>query len=145
MDIAKTISTNLTAWMDSSKDLDTIKKVEEKSGVGFGTVRRTKKGDANITVEKLTLIAWAFKRHPAELLIDKELSGVYALPNPPPAPQANEPEAPNIVTFPDPLLVELQTIAAKISPAGLNRLIERAAQLAEDYPAESLGKVASSQ
>lgn len=145
MDIAKTISTNLTAWMDGSKDLDTIKKVEEKSGVGFGTVRRTKKGDANITVEKLTLIAGAFKRHPAELLINKELSGAYALPDPLPAPQANEPDAPNIVTFTNPKLVELQKIAAKLSPDRLDQLIGRAAQMAEDSPGEHSGKVASSQ
>lgn len=106
MDIAKTISTNLTAWMNVSKDLDTIKKVEEKSGVGFGTVRRTKKGDANITVEKLTLIAGAFKRHPAELLIDKALPGDYALPSPPPPPQANEPQADRLALF-SPLVAEV--------------------------------------
>ena len=46
----------------------------------------------------------------------------------------NEPPPPSVVLFPSPLLVELQSIAAKISPAGLNRLIERASQLAEDYP-----------
>lgn len=65
MDIAKIISINLTALMDGTPALDTIKKVEQKSGVGFGTIRRAKKGDANITVEKLTAIAQAFKRHPA--------------------------------------------------------------------------------
>lgn len=57
---------------------------------------------------------------------------------------ASEPPAASVVAFPNPLLVELQNIAAKISPAGLNRLIERASQLAEDYPSESLGKDASS-
>ena len=142
MDIAKTIGKNLTALMNPPAALDTCQKLARKSGVSYGTIQRIRNGEINITVEKLTKIADALKLHPAELLID---NGAYALPYPLPAPQANETEAPNIVSFPDPLLVELQTIAAKISPTGLNRLIERAAQLAEDYPAESLGKVASSQ
>ena len=106
MDIAKTISTNLTAWMDNNKDLDTIKKVEEKSGVGFGTVRRTKNGSTNVTVENLTLIARAFKRHPAELLVDNTSAGDYALPNPPPAPQASEPQADRLALF-SPLVAEV--------------------------------------
>ncbi len=59
--------------------------------------------------------------------------------------QVNEPKPANVVGFPDPLIVELQTIATKINPIGLGRLIERALQLAEDYPADSLGNARSSQ
>jgi transcriptional regulator with XRE-family HTH domain len=70
MDITKIISKNLDAWMNNNPALDTIQKLEDKSGVGFGTIRRTRKGEGNITVEKLASIALAFKRHPAELLIE---------------------------------------------------------------------------
>lgn len=69
MDIAKTISANLTAWIGNNPGLDTFKKIAAASGVGFGAVQRAKNGDGNITVEKLSAIASAFKRHPAELLI----------------------------------------------------------------------------
>lgn len=69
MDIAKVIAENLTEWMREDASLDTLQKVESKSGVGFGTVRRAKNGDGNITVEKLAAIAQAFGRQPAELLV----------------------------------------------------------------------------
>ncbi len=71
MDIAKIIAKNLSEWMASTPGLDTLQKLEAKSGVGFGTVRRAKNGDGNITVEKLALIATAFGRSPAELLTPK--------------------------------------------------------------------------
>lgn len=145
MDIAKTIGKNLTALMAPPAALDTCQKLAKRSGVSYGTIQRIRNGEINITVEKLTKIAAALKLHPAELLIDKELSGAYALPDPLPAPQANEPEAPNIVIFTNPKLVELQKIADKLSPARLDQLIGRAAQMAEDYPADDSGKVASSQ
>lgn len=68
MDIANIISENLADWMASTPALDTLQKVEAKSGVGFGTVRRTRNGEGNITVDKLAAIADAFGRAPAELL-----------------------------------------------------------------------------
>lgn len=69
MDTAKVISQNLTSWMEATPALDTFKKLSVRSGVGFGTVRRAKNGDGNITVEKLAAIAQAFGRQPAELLV----------------------------------------------------------------------------
>lgn len=71
MDICTTISENLADWMARTPALDTFKKLSAKSGVGFGTVQRAKNGDGNITVEKLTAIAAAFGRTPAELLTPK--------------------------------------------------------------------------
>lgn len=68
MDISATISENLSDWMSRTPTLDTFKKLSAKSGVGFGTVQRAKNGDGNITVDKLTAIAAAFGRTPAELL-----------------------------------------------------------------------------
>lgn len=68
MDISKIIAANLTAWMEATPGLDTIQKVEAKSGAGFGTVRRARKGEGNITVEKLAMIAAAFGKTPAELV-----------------------------------------------------------------------------
>lgn len=68
MDISKIIAANLNAWMEATPGLDTLHKVEAKSGAGFGTVRRARKGEGNITVEKLAMIAAAFGRDPADLL-----------------------------------------------------------------------------
>lgn len=68
MDISKIIAANLTAWMAATPGLDTLQKLEAKSGAGFGTVRRARKGEGNITVEKLAMIAAAFGRDPADLL-----------------------------------------------------------------------------
>ena len=100
MDISKIISANLTAWMGSTNDLDTVDKVTAKSGVGFGTVRRCKNGDANITVEKLTLIAQAFKRHPAALLVAPD---DYASAPETEPPKACEPEANRYAVFSPPV------------------------------------------
>jgi len=69
MDIASVISKNLSAWMDGSERLSTIKALSKSSGVGFGTVQRAKNGDGNITVQNLEAIARAFKRNATDLLI----------------------------------------------------------------------------
>lgn len=68
MDIAAIISKNLAAWMASTPGLDTLQKVEAKSGIGFGTVRRARNGDGNITVKVVEALAAAFGRKPADLL-----------------------------------------------------------------------------
>lgn len=57
MDIIARISRNLNDWMSQHPDLNTIKKVSVRSGVGFGTVQRAKNGDGNITVRNLEAIA----------------------------------------------------------------------------------------
>jgi len=49
-------------------------------------------------------------------------------------------QAPNLARLtppPDPLLAELLTHARRLSPIGLARLVERAASLAEQYPAQA--------
>ena len=69
MDIASVIAHNLSAWMDASSNLGTIKALSKASGVGFGTVRRAKNGDGNITVQNLEAIARAFKRSAIDLLV----------------------------------------------------------------------------
>jgi len=88
MDTAAIISTNLTAWMAATPGLDTLQKLEARSGVGFGTIRRAKNGDGNITVDKLTAIAAAFGRLPAELMTPAPTEGGEALL---PATQATNP------------------------------------------------------
>lgn len=144
MDIADIVSARLSAWMSDDKSLNTIKKVEEKSGVGFGTIRRAKNGDGNITIEKLAAIAKAFKRHPSELLIDpdKAYASTPAAENQqtPSRLEANEPPPANIVAMPTALMTELLAIANTLNDAGLNRLIERARQIAEDHPKARLQK-----
>lgn len=68
MDIAEVISYNLTRLMSSSVSLNTLVKVSKASKVGFGTVRRAKNGDGNITVSNLEMIAAAFSRKAVDLL-----------------------------------------------------------------------------
>lgn len=68
MDITKIIALNLTAWMASHPDLDTLQKLSKSSHIGFGTIRRAKNGDGNITVQNLDAIARAFKRQAVDLL-----------------------------------------------------------------------------
>lgn len=60
MDIKLIVAQNLSRLMSQSQTLDTVKKVSARSGVGFGTVRRAKNGDGNITVDNLSAIAKAF-------------------------------------------------------------------------------------
>lgn len=68
MDISAAISRNLTDWMNASPALDTLKKVEAKSGLGFSTIRRAKNGDGNVTVETLEALAAAFGRSAMDLI-----------------------------------------------------------------------------
>lgn len=145
MDIAKTIGANLTALMGATKDLNTCKKVAEKSHVGFGTVQRAKNGEGNITVEKLAAVAAVFRKHPADLLIDGNTE--YAVQNNRKATvlECNEPRKSAVLEFPTPLIRELLLIAENLNETGLNRLIERASQLAEDHPKQRSAKDASSQ
>lgn len=150
MDIAKIIGTNITTLMANTPGLTTCKKVAAKSGVGFGTIQRAKNGEINITIEKLTKIAAIFKRHPAELMIDRQAKAEPpALPDfaqciPGEAQRVAEDRAgyAEVLAFPRPLLDELNTIAAKINDQGLNRLIERAHQLAEQFPKADEGNAA---
>lgn len=82
MDISAVIATNLSSWMESTPGLDTVQKVEAKSGVGFGTVRRARKGEGNLTVEKLAAIANAFGRTAAELVTPPDAAGTaYVIPS----------------------------------------------------------------
>jgi len=68
MDILKTISANLNTWMMDTPGLRTIDEVAAASGVGFGTVRRIRKGEINATIQNLEAIAKAFKRTAIDLL-----------------------------------------------------------------------------
>lgn len=141
MDISKVISANLVAWMRDTPSLDTLKKVAAKSGVGFGTVQRAKNGDGNLSIEKLTMIAAAFRRHPAELL--KAPIEAY---------EVNQPAAPNtlvandsatITQFPNGPLNDLMDLARRMNDTGLNQLIGAARILAEQYPKADRGNAAS--
>ena len=68
MDITQIIASNLSAWMDEYPSLNTLQKLAKASHVGFGTIRRAKNGDGNITVQNLQAIAQAFKRQAIDLL-----------------------------------------------------------------------------
>ena len=69
MDISQVIADNLGTWMAANPSLSTIEKVAAKSHVGFGTVRRTRNGEGNTTIQNLDAIAKAFGRRVEHLLI----------------------------------------------------------------------------
>ncbi len=79
MDITSIVAENLSAWMEGTPALDTIQKLEAKSGVGFGTIRRARKGEGNVTIENLAKIAAAFGKPPSDLLLPPTESKVEAL------------------------------------------------------------------
>lgn len=81
MDIAAIISANLTAWMATTPALDTLQKLEARSGIGFGTIRRAKNGDGNITAKSIAAIAEAFGRTPSELITPPGVSEAPASPS----------------------------------------------------------------
>lgn len=68
MNHAKTVADNLRAWMDATPGMESMHKVAEKAGCGYGTVQRVLTGSANITLENLEKIASAFGRSVAELV-----------------------------------------------------------------------------
>lgn len=148
MDIAKTIGANLTAMMAAHPCLDTLKKIAARSGVGFGTVQRAKNGDGNITVEKLTAIALAFGRHPAEMLIPGGVceggeTGRYPKTIDAAALRmVAEDAAAAVVRIGSPLRDELTAIAERINDGGLHELIGEARQIAKRYPRADTGNAA---
>ena len=83
MDIAQIIANNLSALMATTPDRDTLMKVSKAAGLGFGTVRRAKNGDANITVQNLELLAHAFRRTARDLLVDSTTAYTTRSPQPP--------------------------------------------------------------
>lgn len=141
MDINQIIAANLTAWMSSSS-LDTVQKLEEESGVGFGTIRRARKGEGNITAKNMALIAAAFGRQPAELMIPPAASiepdsSAYDAPadssatrivaaEPTPLPVKNERER---------LVDRINSLLPELSEYGLVAVLEKAKEAAIDYPA----------
>lgn len=72
MDISHRIAHNLSAWMASTRGRETLMQVSKASGVGFGTVRRAKNADGNLTVQNVEMIAAAFRRQAVDLLAEPE-------------------------------------------------------------------------
>jgi hypothetical protein len=124
MDTGEIISTNLKAWMNSSPDFNTLKKVSVKARVGFGTVQRAWNGKGNTTIQNLESIAAVFKRRPEDLLRVDYGSAA----NITPMPSAREPDA-----LP-PRLAELLELARQINETGQIELLGQARMLAHLYP-----------
>lgn len=132
MGISKTISENLTAWMEATPSLDTIQKLEAKSGVGFGTIRRAKNGDGNITVEKLTAIAAAFGRSPSDLVTPARQ--YLAAAETATATPAREPITPQWRTVRSERIEAINALLAQTDDYGLVAMLEKAKDVARDYP-----------
>lgn len=125
MKITDHISANLSAWMAGNDSLDTCKKVSARSGVGFGTVRRTKNGDGNPTITNLYAIARAFNRRVEDLLAapEGEKSNVVPL-------GISEPPAPTCA----PIVREIIDLVERMEDRGKWELIGEARMLARLYP-----------
>lgn len=133
MDITQIIAGNLKAWMDATPALDTVKKLSDKSKVGFGTVRRTRNGEGNITVQNLAAIAHAFGRTAIDLITPA--SGDYS--TAPPATRLTASE--NIAHLPatahaTAALTELLSLAEAIDDPGRWQLVGQAKLLAASNP-----------
>lgn len=70
MGITAVIARNLNALIYAHPYLDTSEKVAAAAGVGYGTVRRTRKAEGNVTVQNLELIARAFHRQAIDLMTE---------------------------------------------------------------------------
>lgn len=68
MNRADVIAANLARWMEESPGLNTLTKVADKSGVGYGTIRRLRTGQGNPTHQNLEKVAQAFGRYVEDLL-----------------------------------------------------------------------------
>lgn len=136
MAITTTISENLTAWMDASADLKTLKKLAARSGVGFGTVQRMKNGDGNPTIKNITDVARAFSKRPEDLLLPattKQSGAHETLTVAEPKPQ----DYLNVVALPteNPTRRELTNMIATMSDTGLQVLLYEAKKIDKEYPA----------
>lgn len=80
MNVHDRISRNLREWMRASITLDTLMRVAARASVGYGTVRRARNGDGNVTAEHLQAIAEAFGRDIVDLLSLPEDHGRIAEP-----------------------------------------------------------------
>jgi len=126
MDIVARVSSTLSDWMRGNPDLDTIEKLSIRSKVGFGTIRRAKNGDGNITIKNLELIAKAFRRPVEDLIgINYPVSeNVQPL-------QAKEPDwLPQSIQ-------EIVDAAKKLDATGQAKVAGYAAGLIEKYPAKT--------
>ncbi len=132
MDISTRIAQTLTLWMSQKPGMETIKQVASRSGVGFGTVRRCKNGDGNITVKNLALIAKAFHRPVEDLIGLPSVAAPLALPAP----------ADNVVSlakqqesvYLTERLTAIVDAAKALSDEGQAVLLGRAQELAMRYP-----------
>lgn len=126
MKITDNISANLSMWMGVSENLDTIKKVASRSGVGFGTVRRIKNGDTNPTISNLCDIAKAFGKRVEDLLApENQDTNVVRL-------TANE----HSVPIYSPVMRELHELAEAMNESGKWQLIGMAKVLVREHPVQ---------
>ena len=140
MDINKVIAENLSAWMKGNPDLDTVQKVELKSHVGFGTIRRAKNGEGNITAKNMELIARAFGRQPADLMIPPKQSSIIdgkysqAMGEPKPEQRAAEPIPLPIKNAGSDLVDRITDLLPTLSERALTLVLDKAKEAAREYP-----------
>lgn len=129
MDIAKLIARNLAHMMDATPALSTLEKVELRSGVGYETVRRARKGEGNLTVQNLDKIARAFGCRAADMLKADNLEADKNV--------AREQVSPfQVKTWREQQLDAILDNLQKTNDYGLVAMVEKSKDVASDYPAQ---------
>lgn len=134
--INDTIAKNLGAWMKKSHDKDTLKKLSSRSGVGFGTVRRMKNGDANATIKNLALVADAFGKTVIDLMTPIPPEHQYTpAPAPEPQPLADVLPMTGPTNERERLIEKINAELPALNEYGLVAVLEKAKDAQRDYPA----------
>ncbi len=126
--------------MKESPTLDTVQKVETRSGVGFGTVRRAKNGEGNITAKNMQLIAQAFGRHPADLMLPTETAAQpgdeypKAIDDAKVSLKAAEPIPMPVKNAGSDLAERITAILPTLSERALVLVLDKAREAAQEYP-----------
>lgn len=128
MDIHETIAKNLSDWMKGPPEL-TIKQLAAKSGVGFGTVRRAKNADGNITIQNLEAIAGAFGRKATDLLVPPPDYGTRPTPE-----QHKVAEAAGAGYSVDSDIAALHVAIERLTPAAARVLLPVVTHIADSQP-----------
>lgn len=132
MDISHIIAMNLTTWMEGHPSLDTLKKLAARAGVGYGTVRRARKAEGNLTVENAEAIARAFGKTTRELVTPVADANMVAEPGV----RYLSGELPNGERRRAQQIIELMQ---QTNEFGQVALLEKAKDLRRDYPRTASG------
>lgn len=146
MDIKQIISQNLSRLIDESPVLNTVEKVSSRSGVGFGTVRRARKAQGNITVVNLDGVARALGVDVAYLVTNHDealksqnakLGESFAVNQPPSSHDNKVAGAIKPKTSRQKRIDEISALFEQIDDTGLAVVLDKCRDVAQEYPRQA--------